>query len=82
AIGLGGWHWLVLTNGIEVKLQRNALSVIEAPTGDEVDDDLECDNMQWNCSDMASDHEIQHHKIQRPRSRQRRQSDGHKAISL
>ncbi|XP_022017712.1 uncharacterized protein LOC110917470 isoform X5 [Helianthus annuus] len=32
AVGLGGWHWLVLTNGIEVKLQRNALSVIEAPT--------------------------------------------------
>ncbi|KAL9856992.1 putative histone deacetylase complex subunit SAP30/SAP30, SAP30 domain superfamily [Arabidopsis thaliana] len=26
AVGLGGWHWLVLTNGIEVKLQRNALS--------------------------------------------------------
>ncbi|XP_072991137.1 uncharacterized protein [Typha latifolia] len=35
AVGLGGWHWLVLTNGIEVKLQRNALSVIEAPTASE-----------------------------------------------
>ncbi|KAJ7554769.1 hypothetical protein O6H91_05G010600 [Diphasiastrum complanatum] len=35
AVGLGGWHWLVLTNGVEVKLQRNALSVIEAPTGQE-----------------------------------------------
>ncbi|KAI4321003.1 hypothetical protein MLD38_034427 [Melastoma candidum] len=22
AVGLGGWHWLVLANGIEVKLQR------------------------------------------------------------
>ncbi|KAF5740746.1 hypothetical protein HS088_TW11G00824 [Tripterygium wilfordii] len=55
AVGLGGWHWLVLTNGIEVKLQRNALSVIEAPTGNEEDDDLEFDNMQWNGSDMASD---------------------------
>ncbi|KAF5205571.1 histone deacetylase complex subunit [Thalictrum thalictroides] len=55
AVGLGGWHWLVLTNGIEVKLQRNALSVLEAPTGNEDDDDLECDNMQWNGSDMASD---------------------------
>jgi len=33
AVGLGGWHWLVLTNGEEVKLQRNALSVIEPPTG-------------------------------------------------
>lgn len=41
----------VLTNGIEVKLQRNALSVIEAPTGNEEDDDLE--NTQWNGSDMG-----------------------------
>ncbi|CAD5190549.1 unnamed protein product [Musa acuminata subsp. malaccensis] len=54
AVGLGGWHWLVLTNGIEVKLQRNALSVIEAPTGHEDDDETECDNMQWNGSDMVS----------------------------
>lgn len=38
AVGLGGWHWLVLTNGVEVKLQRNALSVLEAPTGLEEDD--------------------------------------------
>nr|DAD40638.1 TPA_asm: hypothetical protein HUJ06_014961 [Nelumbo nucifera] len=53
AVGLGGWHWLVLTNGIEVKLQRNALSVIEAPTGHEDDDDLECENMQWNGSDLG-----------------------------
>ncbi|KAI7747428.1 hypothetical protein M8C21_002221, partial [Ambrosia artemisiifolia] len=48
AVGLGGWHWLVLTNGIEVKLQRNALSVIEAPTGNEDDDDLEFENGLWN----------------------------------
>ncbi|KAJ0773343.1 putative histone deacetylase complex subunit SAP30/SAP30, SAP30 domain superfamily [Helianthus annuus] len=34
---------LVLTNGIEVKLRRNALSVIEAPTGNE-DDDFELEN--------------------------------------
>ncbi|GFQ04889.1 hypothetical protein PHJA_002633000 [Phtheirospermum japonicum] len=53
AVGLGGWHWLVLTNGIEVKLQRNALSVIEAPTGNEEDDDLEFEQVQWNSSDMA-----------------------------
>ncbi|KAI3979231.1 hypothetical protein MKX01_008243 [Papaver californicum] len=39
AVGLGGWHWLVLKNGVEVKLQRNALSVLEHPTGLEVDDD-------------------------------------------
>ncbi|KAI3922044.1 hypothetical protein MKX01_005733 [Papaver californicum] len=54
AVGLGGWHWLILTNGIEVKLQRNALSVLEAPTGLEDDDDLECENI-WNGLDMASD---------------------------
>ncbi|KAK9103679.1 hypothetical protein Sjap_020933 [Stephania japonica] len=39
AVGLGGWHWLVLKNGVEVKLQRNALSVLEPPTGNEEDDD-------------------------------------------
>ncbi|KAF2299899.1 hypothetical protein GH714_040726 [Hevea brasiliensis] len=62
AVGLGGWHWLVLTNGIEVKLQRNALSVIEAPTGNEDDDDLEFDNVQWNGSDMASDDTQKSHR--------------------
>ncbi|XP_074574781.1 uncharacterized protein LOC141831272 [Curcuma longa] len=65
AVGLGGWHWLVLTNGIEVKLQRNALSVIEAPTGQEDDDD-EFNNMKWNDSDMACD-STQSPKIQRSR---------------
>ncbi|KAL6012390.1 hypothetical protein ACLOJK_002877 [Asimina triloba] len=49
---------LVLTNGIEVKLQRNALSVIEAPTGNEEDDNLECENMQWNGSDMGEFDEL------------------------
>uniref|UniRef100_A0A5B7BP40 Histone deacetylase complex subunit SAP30 Sin3 binding domain-containing protein n=1 Tax=Davidia involucrata TaxID=16924 RepID=A0A5B7BP40_DAVIN len=39
AVGLGGWHWLVLKNGVEVKLQRNALSVLEPPTGNEEDED-------------------------------------------
>ena len=43
----------VLTNGIEVKLQRNALSVIEGPTGDEQDDEIEFENVQWNGSDMG-----------------------------
>lgn len=43
----------VLTNGIEVKLQRNALSVIEAPTGNEEVDDLEFEQLQWNSSDMG-----------------------------
>ncbi|KAJ8645732.1 hypothetical protein MRB53_007480 [Persea americana] len=79
AVGLGGWHWLVLTNGIEVKLQRNALSVIEAPTGQEEDDDIECENMQWNVSDMASD-ETQ--KLHRPRHRSHRTTgSAHKATS-
>jgi hypothetical protein len=45
AVGLGGWHWLVLTNGDQVKLQRNALSVIEVATGqeeeEEDDDDIQ-----------------------------------------
>ncbi|MBA0597100.1 hypothetical protein Gorai_006915, partial [Gossypium raimondii] len=53
----------VLTNGIEVKLQRNALSVIEAPTGNEEDDDLEFGNMQWNGSDLASDDTQKSHRL-------------------
>lgn len=40
AVGLGGLHWLVLKNGVEVKLQRNALSVLEPPTGNEEDNDF------------------------------------------
>ena len=36
-----------------MKLQRNALSVIEAPTGLEDDDELECENMHWNDSDVG-----------------------------
>jgi hypothetical protein len=44
----------VLTNGIEVKLQRNALSVIEPPTSNEEDDDLEFENNTiWHGSDMG-----------------------------
>lgn len=43
----------VLTNGIEVKLQRNALSVIEAPSGNEDDGELDYENGQWNGSDMG-----------------------------
>lgn len=62
AVGLGGWHWLVLTNGIEVKLQRNALSVIEPPTGNEEDDDLEFENDLWNGTDLASDDTQKSHR--------------------
>lgn len=36
-----------------MKLQRNALSVIEAPTGNEEDDDLDFENGQFNGSDMG-----------------------------
>lgn len=35
AVGLGGWHWLRLSSGEEVRLQRNALTVLEPPTGQE-----------------------------------------------
>ncbi|KAJ6814765.1 uncharacterized protein M6B38_138145 [Iris pallida] len=79
AVGLGGWHWLVLTNGIEVKLQRNALSVIEAPTGLEEDDDVECENMLWNGSHLASN-DTQLQKPHRVRSRSRKLT-GHKSFS-
>ena len=37
------WMVKVLKNGSEVKLQRNALSVLEHPTGNEVDDDNDYD---------------------------------------
>eukprot|EP00250_Pteridium_aquilinum_P014996 c22319_g3_i1 orf=464-1129(-) len=50
AVGLGGWHWLVLTNGLEVKLQRNALSVLEPPTGLE-EDDNDSDDGRSNVED-------------------------------
>ena len=44
----------VLKNGVEVKLQRNALSVLEAPTGNEEDDgDMDCDNSFCSSSDMG-----------------------------
>jgi hypothetical protein len=31
AVGLGGWHWLTLQDGTEVRLQRNALAVLDNP---------------------------------------------------
>ncbi|PWA62730.1 hypothetical protein CTI12_AA237790 [Artemisia annua] len=61
--GIGGWHWLVLSNGMEIKLQRNALSVIEAPTGDENDEDLEIENSQWDVSDLAFDDGCKSHRL-------------------
>ncbi|KAH9560711.1 hypothetical protein CY35_06G121500 [Sphagnum magellanicum] len=56
AVGLGGWHWLVLTNGAQVKLQRNALSVIEAATGQEDDDDIEEDNLFFHGHSLEDDY--------------------------
>eukprot|EP01018_Ginkgo_biloba_P012322 Gb_31640 [translate_table: standard] len=50
AAGFRGWHWLVLANGVEVKLQRNALSVIELPTGNEDEVDNERENPSSNNS--------------------------------
>ncbi|CAN7041109.1 hypothetical protein IGI04_006346 [Brassica rapa subsp. trilocularis] len=78
AVGLGGWHWLVLTNGIEVKLQRNALSVIEAPTGNEEDDDVEVGHTQWNPSDMTCEDTLKPHKSKQRGYRSARLS--HKAM--
>ncbi|KAB5526793.1 hypothetical protein DKX38_020640 [Salix brachista] len=82
AVGLGGWHWLVLTNGIEVKLQRNALSVIEAPTGNEDDDDLEFDNVQWNGLDMGELASYDTQKSHRSRNRPHKSTgSSHKTMS-
>ncbi|KAJ6940070.1 hypothetical protein NC651_006270 [Populus alba x Populus x berolinensis] len=82
AVGLGGWHWLVLTNGIEVKLQRNALSVIEAPTGNEEDDDLEFENVQWNGLDMGELASDDTQKSHRSRNRTHKSTgSSHKTMS-
>ncbi|CAD5171578.1 unnamed protein product [Musa acuminata subsp. malaccensis] len=77
AVGLGGWHWLVLKNGVEVKLQRNALSVLEAPTGNEDDDNnIDCDNSF--CSSSAVGYkdiaycDLEFHKPTKPRVRHTR----------
>ncbi|KAI3453733.1 hypothetical protein Pfo_010396 [Paulownia fortunei] len=59
AVGLGGWHWLVLKNGVEVKLQRNALSVLEPPTGNEENDDC----IFYESSSVSDTGEKDHHRI-------------------
>lgn len=75
AVGLGGWHWLVLKNGVEVKLQRNALSVIEHPTGNEEDDDHDFDSSSGSETvekdrDFSSCFDF--HKFGKPRGRHTR----------
>ncbi|XVE57920.1 hypothetical protein DITRI_Ditri04bG0128400 [Diplodiscus trichospermus] len=73
AVGLGGWHWLVLKNGVEVKLQRNALSVLEHPTGNEVDDGHDFDNSSSGSDIGEKDHDfsssIEFHRPAKPRAR-------------
>jgi len=60
----------VLKNGSEVKLQRNALSMLEHPTGNEVDDDNDFDTSSG--SDIG-EHDFykgsEFHKINKPRVR-------------
>ncbi|XP_075642753.1 uncharacterized protein LOC142614093 isoform X1 [Castanea sativa] len=74
AVGLGGWHWLVLKNGVEVKLQRNALSVLEHPTGHEEDDDRDYDNSSSGSDIGEKDNDfstIDFQKMSKPRIRPR-----------
>ncbi|GLT90867.1 hypothetical protein SLE2022_087830 [Rubroshorea leprosula] len=78
AVGLGGWHWLVLKNGAEVKLQRNALSVLEHPTGNEIDKDHDFDNSSSGSELGKKDQDfcssIEFHRPSKPRVRQTRPS--------
>ncbi|XP_021887075.1 uncharacterized protein LOC110806496 isoform X1 [Carica papaya] len=65
----------VLKNGVEVKLQRNALSVLEHPTGNEVDED-DFDNSSSGSDICEKDHDfssgIEFHRLSKPRVRQTR----------
>ncbi|WZZ58071.1 hypothetical protein YC2023_058178 [Brassica napus] len=71
---------LVLTNGIEVKWQRNALSITEAPTGNEDDDDLDLENTLRNVSNyMTSEDTLKPHKSKLRGQRSSRSS--HKTLS-
>ncbi|KNA24056.1 hypothetical protein SOVF_019210 [Spinacia oleracea] len=73
AVGLGGWHWLVLKNGIEVKLQRNALSVLEPPTGNEDDDELDHSSSSSDLGDKDNEFaSMEFHKVSKPRVRHTR----------
>ncbi|KAL6547903.1 hypothetical protein OROHE_009608 [Orobanche hederae] len=78
AVGLGGWHWLVLKNGVEVKLQRNALSVLEPPTGNEEDIDFDIDDSTSGSDIGEKDHHrfssgFHFSKTSKPRVRYSRQ---------
>nr|XP_043608199.1 uncharacterized protein LOC122579997 [Erigeron canadensis]XP_043608201.1 uncharacterized protein LOC122579997 [Erigeron canadensis] len=67
AVGLGGWHWLVLKNGVEVKLQRNALSVLEPPTGLEEDYEFDISSSGSDVNDFPTVAEFS--KLDKPRVR-------------
>lgn len=68
AVGLGGWHWLTLENGDEIKLQRNALTVLEYPTGHEHES-------------SASEEDEQHHHPHSPYNRPSPRPEHAKPIS-
>ncbi|KAL9393534.1 hypothetical protein Peur_012819 [Populus x canadensis] len=63
----------VLKNESEVKLHRNALSVLEHPTGNEVDDD---NNFDTSSGSDIGEHDFykgsEFHKINKPRIRSTR----------
>ena len=63
----------VLKNESEVKLHRNALSVLEYPTGNEVDDD---NNFNTSSGSDIGEHDFykgsEFHKINKPRVRSTR----------
>ncbi|KAM7494279.1 hypothetical protein LguiB_028888 [Lonicera macranthoides] len=73
AVGLGGWHWLVLKNGVEVKLQRNALSVLEPPTGNEEDEEYDFDHSSSGSDICQKDNDfptgMEFSKFSKPRVR-------------
>uniref|UniRef100_A0A8R7URS0 Uncharacterized protein n=1 Tax=Triticum urartu TaxID=4572 RepID=A0A8R7URS0_TRIUA len=64
AVSLGGWHWLILKNGVEVKSQRNALSVLEAPTGNEDDDEIDGGNGSFCGSFDMGDKDMNYSSIE------------------
>lgn len=64
ATGLGGWHRVVLdVGGEEVRLQRNALSVVSRPKGDETD---------FSDEDVEEGQQEDHVPVVLPRERRRR----------
>ncbi|KAK3289379.1 hypothetical protein CYMTET_3191 [Cymbomonas tetramitiformis] len=65
AVGLGGWHWLVLSTGEEIRLQRNALSVLEPPPPEDMEDEEEDRNQ--GSDDTAIAQEQQCDKTRRKR---------------